>query len=293
MHPRPGNGTRHRAVGRLHGLLGRLHGRCLGRCLGGSLGRSLGRLVGGVLVVIGIGVTAVEARSLADIRQAGELSVCANPRALPYASDDPRTPGFQIEIARALAQRLGVRLRVDWIVPRMRANAVDCDLLMDTIIDPALRSPSVRTSLPYQASGVALASARGTPTVTGYRQLREGMRIGIMMNSLASLVVSRSGAAMVPFGFEDDLVQGVVDGELTAGAVSPATAGYHNLRHPQQALSIVLPDDEPALRWNVAVGVRRADEPLLDAVNDAVTALLADGTIAAIYARYGIEHRRP
>jgi len=52
-------------------------------------------------------------------------------------------------------------------------------------------------------------------------------------------------------------------------------------------------DNEPELRWNVAVGLRRADDALLDAVNAALKALLDDGTIRTIYARYGIEHRRP
>jgi ABC-type amino acid transport substrate-binding protein len=147
--------------------------------------------------------------------------------------------------------------------------------------------------VPYHASGVALAFASGTPVVSGYRKLHEGMKVGILMNSLASLVVSRTGATMVPFGFEDDLVRGIARGDVTAGAVSPATVGYYNLKHPEQPLSLVLAEDEPELRWNVAVGLRRADDPMVAAVNEALTALLADGTIAGIYARYGIEHRRP
>jgi ABC-type amino acid transport substrate-binding protein len=98
---------------------------------------------------------------------------------------------------------------------------------------------------------------------------------------------------MVPFGFEDDLVKGIARGDVTAGAVSPATVGYYNLKHPEQPLSLVLAEDEPDLRWNVAVGLRRADDPMVAAVNEALTTLLADGTIAGIYARYGIEHRRP
>jgi ABC-type amino acid transport substrate-binding protein len=120
------------------------------------------------------------------------------------------------------------------------------------------------------------------------------MRVGVMMNSLASLVVSRTGAAMVPFGFEDDMMEAVARGEVNAGAVTPASAGYYNLRHPNQPLTVVrAQDSEPELRWNVAVGLRRADDALLDAVNAALKALLDDGTIRAIYARYGIEHRRP
>ncbi len=119
------------------------------------------------------------------------------------------------------------------------------------------------------------------------------MRVGVMMNSLASLIVSRTGA-------RDGAVRirrrhagsGRASGEVNAGAVSPASAGYYNLRHPNRPLTVVRAQDtEPELRWTVAVGLRRADDALLDAVNVALKALLDDGTIRTIYARYGIEHR--
>lgn len=253
--------------------------------------RLAGLAIGAALTLATLAPAA--ARPLEETRQRGEISVCANPNALPYASEDPKTPGFQIEIARALAERLGMRLKIDWIVPRMRAGLVDCDFLMDTILGQGLLPGSIKATRPYHASGVALALAADAPPLTGYRSLREGMRIGTLMNSLASLVVSRTGATMVTFGFEDDLVQAVAGGKVTAAAVSAATVGYYNLTHPGQTLKLVHPDDEPELRWNVAVGLRRADEPMIAAMNDAVQALLADGTIARIYARYGIEHRRP
>jgi polar amino acid transport system substrate-binding protein len=52
-------------------------------------------------------------------------------------------------------------------------------------------------------------------------------------------------------------------------------------------------DSEPELRWSVAVGMRRADDALVERVNAALSGLVTDGTIAAIYARYGVAHRRP
>jgi ABC-type amino acid transport substrate-binding protein len=237
---------------------------------------------------------AAQARPLAEVQTAKQVSLCANPNALPFAAERGDLPGFQIEIARALAQRMGLALQVLWIVPRYRATAVDCDMLMDTIISPDVEQRGLRPSKPYQVGGVGLVFAPGQPTVPDYKSLREGMRVGVMMNSLASLVVSRTGAAMVPFGFEEDMVDAVGRGEVNAGAVSLATAGYYNLRHPSQPLVVVRAQDhEPDLRWNLAVGLRRADDALIDAVNTALQSLLDDGTIRTIYARYGIEHRRP
>lgn len=237
---------------------------------------------------------AAVARPLAEVQAAKQLSLCANPNALPFSAENGDLPGFQIEIARALARRLGLELQVLWIVPRYRASAVDCDLLMDTILSPGVEQRGLRASLPYQVGGVGLVFAPGQPSVPDYRSLRAGMRVGVMMNSLASLIVSRTDASMVPFGFEDDMMEAVAQGDVHAAAVSLASAGYYNRRHPGRPLTVVRAGDrEPELRWDLAVGLRRADDALVDAVNSALKALLDDGAIGTIYARYGIEHRRP
>jgi polar amino acid transport system substrate-binding protein len=229
-----------------------------------------------------------------EIRTLGEITVCANPNALPYASEKEATPGFQIEIARAIAQRLGVLLRPQWIVPRMRAGLVDCDLLMDTILVRGVQPPSLRLSIPYHRSGVALAFAPGREPANSYAGLKRGARVGVLHNSLASLIVSRTPATMVPFGFEDDMLEAVARGEVDAGAVSPAAAGYFNLKNPARRVTLVHAEDsQPELQWTVGVGMRRADDALVERINRALSVLLTDGTLTAIYARYGVTHRNP
>ena len=229
-----------------------------------------------------------------EIRTLGEITVCANPNALPYASEKEEAPGFQIELARAIAQRLGVRLRPLWIVPRMRAGLVDCDLLMDTILVAGVQPPSLRVSVPYQRSGVALAFAPGREPASSYAELKRGSRVGVLHNSLASLIVSRTPATMVPFGFEDDMLEAVANGEVDAAAVSPASAGYFNLVNPTRRVTLVHAEDsQPELQWSVGVGMRRADDALVENINRTLSSLLADGTVAAIYARYGVTHRNP
>lgn len=234
------------------------------------------------------------ARPLQLIRADGQISVCANPNALPYSSNKPEAPGFQLEIARALAQRLGVRLRVEWIVPRMRAAMVDCDLLMDSIAVPGVQPPSLKLSRPYYSGGVPLAFGHDQEPAATYRALKPGTRVGVILNSLASLVVSKTAASLVPFAFEDDMLEALARGEISAAAASAASIGYFLLRHADAKFRMVhAEDDEPELRWPVAVGMRRADDELVQAVNAAVEALLQDGTLAAVYARYGIAYRRP
>jgi polar amino acid transport system substrate-binding protein len=238
----------------------------------------------------------LHARPLSEIKQNGSIALCANPNALPHATKKSEDmPGFQIEIGRALAQAMGVQLHVDWIIPRMRSVTVDCDILLDTIAMPEVLEGKVKLSHPYHQSGVALGLAPGSSDdVKGFGDLKPGQKIGVMINSLASVLLGKRGLDISPYAFEDEMISDLAEGKLYACASSPASIAYYSFIHPESKLRVVYAyDSEPELRWNLAVGMRRADDAMLNAVNEAVDKLLADGTLKGIYARYGIEHRKP
>src|SRR5438552_12067670 len=179
------------------------------------------------------------ARTLAEVQARGAISLCANPDALPYASNQSDKPGFQIEIARALAEALGVKLQLDWIVPRMRAGLVDCDMLLDTIIDPDLARGPVKVSEAYQRSGVALALAPRSEGIQRFSDIAPGKRVGVMVNSVASKLLNQRGIYTVPYAFESEMIADLVKGDLDACAVSPATIAYYVHAHPGSGLRYV------------------------------------------------------
>jgi len=234
------------------------------------------------------------ARTLTEVQARGVISLCANPDALPYASKQSDKPGFQIEIARALAQSLGVKLELDWIVPRIRASLVDCDMLLDSIVDPELSRGPVKLSHAYQRSGVALALRPGNDGVERFSDLAQGKRIGVMVNSVASKLLNQRGLYTVPYAFENDMIADLASGSLDACAVSPAAIAYYVHAHPASGLRFAHAyDAEPELAWTVAVGLRRSDDALVNAVNAALERLIDDGTLARAYANYGVDYRRP
>ena len=258
-------------------------------CLSSRLARMT---VAAVLAIIA--VFPASARTLAEVRARGTISMCANPDALPHASNRPETPGFQVDLGRALAAGLGLPLEIDWIVPRIRAGLVDCDLLFDTIADPDVQRGPVKLSHAYQKSGVALALRPGNDAVQGFGDLRPEQRVGVMVGSVASVVLGKRGLRTVPYSFESDMVDDLAKGTLDACAVSPASIAYYIHAHPGGGLRLVHAyDAEPELRWNLAVGMRRSDDALVAAVNAALDKLIDDGTLARIYARYGVDYRRP
>jgi polar amino acid transport system substrate-binding protein len=246
--------------------------------------------------MIGLGFTAkVAARALEDIQRRGVLSLCAAPNALPFASKRGERPGYQIELAQALADRLGVRLQVEWVLLSFHYRTVDCDIVMDTITDQEAQGGNeLRWSAPYYRSGVALAVRPGNDGITGFDSLGRERRVGVLQGSLAHMYLEQRGARTVPFGFEDEMLQALAAGELEAAAATPLSIGYYNFAHPAAQMRLLYAYDAvPELSWDLAVGMRRSDQLLREAIDRAVEAMLADGTFEQIYAKYGIEHRPP
>jgi len=74
-----------------------------------------------------------EARGLDEILARGAFSICADPDALPFSQRSGAPAGFQIDLAKILADRIGVRLDVDWIALRNAARGANCDAIMGSL----------------------------------------------------------------------------------------------------------------------------------------------------------------
>jgi polar amino acid transport system substrate-binding protein len=245
-------------------------------------------------VLWGAGLAApASARALADIKSSGTIALCAHPNSLPFASKNGRVHGFQVDLAEALAHQLGVTLTREWIITRYDLFRAPCDIVMDSIADPEAQADSgLQISKPYRRSGVVLALRAGDRT----RSLDElgGRKVGVLTSSIAAMTLNKRGIDTVPGLFEDEILTMLVKGEIGAAAVTPTSAGYFNLRHPGARLRLVAVfDGAPDLSWNVAVGMRRPDPELRQAIDAALARLLADGTIKRVYARYGIQLQPP
>jgi ABC-type amino acid transport substrate-binding protein len=235
------------------------------------------------------------ARTLHSIKERGRIVLCAHPNALPFAAKSGDRQGIQIELAKALADGLGVGLEVGWVVFPNQIPRVDCDIVLDSIVDEEVRAARrVRLSVPYQQGGVVLAFRPGIEPVADYTALKPGQRVGAIVTSLTQAFLGQHGVPTIPYTFEDDMMEALATGEIDVAAVSPTSAGFFNLTHPdaQVATSRAFAS-VPDLNWAVAVGMRKADDALVSSVNEALSKLLDDGTVHRIYASYGVEQSPP
>lgn len=238
---------------------------------------------------------AADAASLAAVRERGVFAVCAHPDALPYSSQERVRPGFQIEIAEAIAKQLGVRLRLEWIVFTRHARRVDCDATIGAIVrsdkDAGPRRGPLLTK-PYISSGYVLVVGNASPAIVQLEDVKGG-KIGVEHSSWPHYLLDTRKLPLASYGSAVDVLDAVAKGEIAAGLVSDAYAGWYLKQHPGAARISDTYVPERDFRWNVAVGLRNADAPLVQAVNQALDTLIADRTIPEIFARYGITYRPP
>lgn len=237
------------------------------------------------------------ARPLEDIRRLGVLEVCAHPNALPFSKRNGPVHGIQLDLARRIAGRLGVDLAVEWVTSRYQIARADCDLVMDTIADPealASSEPPLRVSRPYFRSGVILAVPPEHAGAKDLSELPEDLRIGVLVGSIAHMRLEKAGLSVIPFGFEDEMMEAAASGEIDAAAVTPISFGWFRREHPDLRLvALDLFSGDPDLSWNLAVGMRRSDRFLRRTVDRILDELIDSGELQRLYAAYGVDWREP
>ncbi len=253
----------------------------------------------------------VAAGSLASIRDRGVLTVCAHPDALPFSSQNPAQRGFQIELAEAIARRLGVQLQVDWIVFARHARRADCDAVMGSIVqsrggtsreaaeegdtDQRQNGEGIagepHLTKPYASSGYVLVVSTWTPDVPQLAELKGG-RVGIEHGSWPHYLLDKQGIPTASYLNQPEIIDAVARGEVVAGLVTDPYVGWFLKQRPG-AVRISSAPMPPEFRWNMAVRLLTADPALLSAFNDSLDGVIADQTIVRIFSKYGITYAPP
>ena len=255
-------------------------------------------LVGACVLALGVAswTTGAGGATLAEVKNGKGLHICANPEALPFSSDDPARPGVQLELARKIADALGVKTEVSWVYVPRAARQAGCEVFMSTAVVPG-GSPTSRTPMrvtkPYSGTGYVLLVPRSSNSVKTAKDLR-GQKIGVLVHSVAQWELTKRGLVTSPTLTQEEVFELMLTGQAGAGVLPAAYAGWYLKEHPDAPVKIAEEYKlEPELRWNLAVGLRDADQALVDAVSQILGDLQRDGTIRAMFAKYGIPYYEP
>ena len=216
------------------------------------------------------------------------LRVAMDPSFPPFENLDAngKAAGFDVDLARAIAARLGVQCDIvpmgfDQILDAVSAGQVDAAVSAMNVVD--YRTKEVSFSSPYVEAGLVLAAPPGSPIkstaeLAGRRLVAEWGSSGDaearalqkQLEGKVNLVLRESGQAAL---------DAAVAGQADAVIVDAVTlALYHGGKLEQVG---------PPLHSDPYVVVVPARSPrLLEAINTALAGLDADGTLAALRAKW-------
>lgn len=249
-------------------------------------------LVALALAFMTAAAASARADTLADVKARGELLWGGDIQGgEPYAYEDPKEPGkligFEVEIADALARRLGVRARfvqISWsaLIPGLERG--DYDVAMNGVEVTAERKQRLRLSRPYFIYAETLAVRSGSPL--RFLDLT-GKRVGTLNQTYAFELLRAHGVEPLLYeGVQEpylDLAAGRLDAvlldDIIADRYGCATAGVTCL------------PSEAALGAYV-VAMRKGDERLAAAIDAALDDLERSGELRAILERAHIWNAR-
>lgn len=234
-----------------------------------------------------------------------ELRVCAEPDNLPYSHENGS--GFENRIARLIAEDFGVALSYAWLPDRRGFVRKTLGArLCDVIIGVPVGFERTATTQPYYRSSyvwVEPAASRSGPRSFADPRVKQ-LRIGVQLigNDLAASppghALTRVGATHNVIGFPIPgnepaaarMVNAIAQGRLDAALIWGPQAGYFASRSaaPLRVRMMAAPVDlagQP-FEFAIAMGVRRGDEALRQALDDFITR--RQGDIDRILADYAV-----
>src|SRR5215831_16471617 len=207
----------------------------------------------------------------------------------PYTFPDPRDPsrviGFEVDLANALAARMGrtarfVQNQWDGLVPGLERG--EYELVINGLEITPERAEKISFSNPYFYSTLTLTRRIDDDRVQRAEDLR-GLKVGVLKVTFAERYVQSLGN--VTIRSYDGQVQPFIDlalGRLDAVVMDTPIALYYAAGPQVKNIEI------PTAHMLFGIGIRKTDTALLDQVNAVLESMKRDGTLRKIYTDWGI-----
>lgn len=231
--------------------------------------------------------TAAPAETAADFSTvtAGKLTMSTNAAFPPYESTDDsgNFVGIDIEIAQAIADKLGLELQIDdmdFDAALLAAQNSKSDIVMAGVTVNEERLAVMNFSESY-STGVQSVIVKEGSDVT-LDNLGDYM-IGTQRGTTGNIYCADDYGDDHVIAYDNGItaVQALVNGQVDAVVIDNAPA--QSLVAANAGLTIL--DTEYAVE-DYAIGMAKSNTALLDAVNAALAELKADGTVQSIVDKY-------
>ena len=235
------------------------------------------------------GNTSTEETTAADETTVAEekkvLTMATNAEFPPYEYyEGDKVVGIDAEVAALIADKLGMELKIvdvafDSIIPGVQAGKYDMGMAGMTVTDERLEKVSFSTSY---ATGVQSVIVKDGGAVASLDDIA-GKKIGVQTSTTGDIYASDEFGeeSVVKYDNGAAAVQGLIAGKVDCVIIDNEPAKSYVAAN--EGLSIL--DTEYAVE-DYAICFAKENTELQTAVDEALKALIADGKVAEVVAKY-------
>lgn len=234
--------------------------------------------------------------TVADVQKAGKLTIATSPDFPPFESldDNGEVAGIEIEIMELICAELGVELVIeqmnfDSVLPGIQAGKYDVGV-SGISVTPAREKNTLFTD-PYCLAAQAIVVLNGSP-ITCKADL-EGKTIAVQSGTTAEAYAMENGYTFNAYTANTDAQEALLAGKVDAWVIDDLTAAdmvaLYNAENPE-ALVVL---GEAMTTEPYAFAFKLGNDELVGAINEIINKLVADGTVADIFAKYNAPYTSP
>ncbi len=246
-----------------------------------------------VLMLTGALIMSVSAKETDDllttIQQRGTIVVGLEGDWAPwsYVDEDDNLTGFDVEVAKAIAAKLGVEAQIipaSWDGLFAGMDAGRYDIVVNGVEVTEEREEKYDFAEPYAYIRTALIVRGDNDTIHTFEDLK-GKKTA---NSIASTYMNLAesyGATCQGVATLDETLTMVLQGRVDATLNAIVSYTDYMAQHPDSDLKVVATTEDAS---NVAIPMRKGDETasLREAISQAIDELREDGTLSELSIRF-------
>ena len=229
------------------------------------------------------------ADQLAAIQANGKLVVALEGAWQPWSYHDESDTlvGYDVEVARAIAEKLGVEpeyVESDWDSLFAGLDAGRFDIVCNGVEVTDERAKTYDFTTPYGYIHTALAVRKDNEDIKSFEDLKGKTTANSLASTYMELAESY-GATVQGIDTLEETIQLLTAGRIDA-TLNADVSFYDYLNvHPDADFKLVAQTEDAS---HVAIPVRKGDDSasLLEAINTAIDELRADGTLKALGEKY-------
>ncbi len=229
-------------------------------------------------------------KTLDQIKKAGKLVIATSPDYPPFESiEGGQVVGIEIDIMEAICKELGVELEIaqmdfDSVLLGIQSAKYDCGAAGITVDES--RKKNMLFTAPYYNAAQVIVVPEGSD-ITGKADLT-GKTVSVQTGTTAESGCNEAGIAVKAFAATADAKAALTTGKVDAWIVDNLTA----LQMVEEGDGLVVLE-EKLTEEPYAFAFAFGSETLVAEVDNILSQLIEDGTVADIFAAYDETYYKP